>query len=159
LATSAAAGQQGAAKKRTYRPKEIILSGIQPTGVPHLGNYLGALQVWKQFQDEKAEPNQKKRRNHSLYYFIADLHALTAKQNREDRVRLRKETFASLLAIGLDPKLSILFYQSDVSLPFQREAVLLIRAGSLSLRAHVDPQHHRLDGIPVQDDAVEGTLV
>jgi tryptophanyl-tRNA synthetase len=52
------------------RPK-VIFSGIQPTGIPHIGNYLGALKQWKRIQDT-AEPDTK------LIFSIVDLHALTA---------------------------------------------------------------------------------
>ena len=118
-----------------------ILSGIQPTGVPHLGNYLGALRQWKDFQDESISEalsaqraaakstqqeavngaqkevanSSRKQPYHRLYYSIVDLHALTGTINGVDRNQLRKESFASLLAIGLSPNHSNLFFQSDVS--------------------------------------------
>lgn len=87
--------------------KSTVFSGIQPTGIPHLGNYLGALQQWVQLQN--AAPHNTK-----LLYSIVDSHALT---QCEDAVQLRqwkRETLAVLLAIGLDPERSILFYQSSV---------------------------------------------
>ena len=87
------------------RSPKRILSGIQPTGTPHLGNYLGALQHWVRLQ---STPGQE-----SLY-MIADLHSLTVPQNP----RLLKEQVQSLatvlLAMGLDPHQSILFRQSRV---------------------------------------------
>lgn len=88
---------------------QVIFSGIQPTGVPHLGNYLGALQQWKRLQDEAA-PGTK------LLYSIVDLHAITVPQ-QPDLLRQRKrEMLAALLAVGLDPSRSIIFHQSSVSL-------------------------------------------
>ncbi|ORY16070.1 tryptophanyl-tRNA synthetase [Clohesyomyces aquaticus] len=88
-------------------PPRVIFSGIQPTGVPHLGNYLGALRHWAKLQDE-ASPDEK------LLYSIVDLHAITVKQDPAQLRQWRKEMLASLLAVGLDPKRSIIFCQSQV---------------------------------------------
>jgi tryptophanyl-tRNA synthetase len=85
----------------------IIFSGIQPTGVPHLGNYLGALHQWVKLQQDAAEGTK-------LFFSIVDLHALTVPQDPAQLKRWRKEAFATLLAVGLDPKRSTIFYQSDV---------------------------------------------
>lgn len=87
--------------------KRVIFSGIQPTGVPHLGNYLGALRQWVKLQNE-ATPDT------TLLFSIVDLHAITIKQDPIDLSRRRKEMLASLLAVGLDPKRSIIFAQSSV---------------------------------------------
>lgn len=89
-------------------PDQVIFSGIQPTGVPHLGNYLGALQQWVRLQNT-AHPSTK------LLYSIVDLHAITVPQDPERLRRWKRETLATLVAIGLDPDRSILFYQSSVS--------------------------------------------
>ena len=83
--------------------KKRSLSCIQPSGTPTLGNYLGALKNWVAMQDE-----------FECIYAIADLHAITV---RQDPAKLRKNiysAFALLLAIGLDPEKSILFIQSQV---------------------------------------------
>lgn len=85
----------------------VIFSGIQPTGVPHLGNYLGALREWVKLQDE-AKPGTK------LLFSIVDLHALTVPQEAAQLKNWRREAFATLLALGLDPSRSTLFYQSEV---------------------------------------------
>lgn len=80
--------------------KKIIFSGIQPTNTPHLGNYLGAMKNWVTLQDE-----------YNGIYSIVDLHSITV---RQDPVKLRaqiKESYALLLAIGLDPEKSTLFVQ------------------------------------------------
>jgi tryptophanyl-tRNA synthetase len=87
--------------------KKVIFSGIQPTGVPHLGNYLGALRQWVKLQDE-ASPDTM------LLFSIVDLHAITIKQDPSKLARWRKEMLASLLAVGLDPKRCIIFAQSSV---------------------------------------------
>lgn len=81
-----------------------LISGIQPTGQIHLGNYLGAVKNWVALQDQ-----------YQCSFFIADLHALTSDVSPE---ALRKQTFdlaVDLLAIGVNPKKSILFKQSDVT--------------------------------------------
>ncbi|KAJ6024513.1 hypothetical protein N7540_005310 [Penicillium herquei] len=91
----------------TSTPAPVIFSGIQPTGVPHLGNYLGALHQWVKLQNE-ATPETK------LLFSIVDLHALTVPQEAAQLRKWRKEAFATLLAVGLDPKRSTIFYQSDV---------------------------------------------
>jgi tryptophanyl-tRNA synthetase len=86
----------------------VIFSGIQPTGVPHLGNYLGALQQWVRLQDTAA-PGTK------LLFSVVDLHAITVRQEPERLKQWKRETLATLLSVGLDPERSILFYQSSVS--------------------------------------------
>lgn len=100
-------------RSRKHRePTSVIFSGIQPTGVPHLGNYLGALRQWKQLQDEKIQGGSSK--NHRLFFSIVDLHALTHTQDPASLLGRKYETLASLLAIGLDPKHSTIFFQSMV---------------------------------------------
>uniref|UniRef100_A0A3B3QVM8 Tryptophan--tRNA ligase, mitochondrial n=1 Tax=Paramormyrops kingsleyae TaxID=1676925 RepID=A0A3B3QVM8_9TELE len=82
-----------------------VFSGIQPTGVPHLGNYLGALESWVGLQENYS----------SILYSIVDLHSITVPQ---DPAQLRKnilDVTASLLACGIDPSRVILFQQSQVS--------------------------------------------
>ena len=89
--------------------RNVVFSGIQPTGIPHLGNYLGALKQWVEIQDE-APPTT------DLIFSIVDLHALTMPQER-DRIRQwRWQTLAALLAIGLNPNRSTIFFQSAVNL-------------------------------------------
>ncbi|KAG9102854.1 Tryptophan--tRNA ligase, mitochondrial [Ceratobasidium sp. 370] len=89
-------------------PPKTIFSGIQPTGIPHLGNYLGALVNWVSLQ-RNAAPNDR------LYFSIVGLHALTLPQ---DPVKLRRERLdllATLLAVGLDPRRSVIFCQDQAS--------------------------------------------
>ncbi len=86
--------------------KPILLSGIKPTGDPHIGNYFGAL---KQFVD------MQNRGNHECYFMIADYHALNSVQNGDQMRALTLELARSFLAIGIDPKKSVMFKQSDVS--------------------------------------------
>ena len=83
--------------------KKVILSGIQPTGVFTLGNYLGAVRNWAQMQEDF----------HSAY-MIADLHALTVRQEPADFRKRILSCYALLLACGVDPDKSVVFIQSHV---------------------------------------------
>jgi tryptophanyl-tRNA synthetase len=80
-----------------------IFSGIQPSGIPHLGNYLGAMKNWAALQ-----------RDHDCIYCVVDLHAITAWQDPKQLATQTRELAASLIACGIDPKRSILFHQSAV---------------------------------------------
>lgn len=93
--------------KTSTRSGQVIFSGIQPTGVPHIGNYVGALQSWVKLQN-KALPNTE------LLFSVADLHAITVKQDAQQLQRWKRQTLATLLAVGLDPERSTVFYQSSV---------------------------------------------
>lgn len=83
--------------------KKVILSGIQPTGTFTLGNYLGAVRNWGPLQDE-----------YNCLYMIADLHALTVKQEPAQLRKRTLESYALLLACGIDLEKSLLFIQSHV---------------------------------------------
>ena len=94
-----------------------VLSGIQPTGRFHWGNYFGAIRQYIALQDEE-----------EAYYFIANLHAMTTVRDPE---RLRQATLDAaldLLALGLDPQRAILFVQSDV--PEVSELCWLLMTGT-----------------------------
>ncbi len=83
--------------------KKTIFSGIQPTGIFTLGNYLGAVRNWALLQEE-----------YNCIYSIVNMHAITVKQ---DPVKLRKQTldsYALILACGVDPEKSVAFIQSHV---------------------------------------------
>lgn len=93
---------------RSFSSKsDVIFSGIQPTGVPHLGNYLGAFRSWVSSQDNAPSTTQ-------LFFSIADLHAITSKQNPEQLRIWKRQMLATLVAVGLNPERSIIFYQSSV---------------------------------------------
>ncbi|KAF8352212.1 hypothetical protein F5887DRAFT_1277883 [Amanita rubescens] len=85
----------------------VIFSGIQPTGVPHLGNYLGALSNWVKLQNN-AQPGDE------LIFAVVGWHALTLPQNPKDLSACRRDALAAILAIGIDPNRSILFHQDQV---------------------------------------------
>ncbi|KAJ3983552.1 hypothetical protein F5890DRAFT_1522354 [Lentinula detonsa] len=84
----------------------VIFSGIQPTGIPHLGNYLGALSNWVQLQNT-AGPSDE------LLFSIVGWHALTLPQHPRQLSEARMDMLAVLLAIGIDPRRSIIFHQDD----------------------------------------------
>ena len=85
--------------------KPVIISGIQPTGNLHIGNYLGAVKNWVELQNSG---------KYEMYIFIADLHSLTGTQTAEERGKQIKITAAELLAAGIDPKKTTFFVQSEV---------------------------------------------
>jgi len=89
-------------------PSSVIFSGIQPTGTPHLGNYLGALRQWVDLQHSSPQSTK-------LIFCTVDLHAITQRQDAETLRRRKREMLAALLAIGLDPERSVIFEQSRVS--------------------------------------------
>ncbi|BGO97857.1 Tryptophanyl-tRNA synthetase [Rhodotorula toruloides ATCC 204091] len=94
------------------RKKRVVFSGIQPTGVPHIGNHLGALAQWQRLVKEVAAQPEESR--DELYFSVVGMHALTVPQ---DPVRLRQERrdmFAVLLALGLtDPKTGAAVFHQD----------------------------------------------
>jgi tryptophanyl-tRNA synthetase len=87
----------------TTERRKRILSGIQPTGTFTLGNYIGAVRNWAKLQDD-----------FDSLYMVADLHALTVRQEPAELRRHTREAAAMLLAAGIDPQRSIVFIQSHV---------------------------------------------
>ncbi len=83
--------------------KGLILSGIQPSGILTLGNYLGALRNWVDIQEE-----------YECMYFIADLHAITVPQDPKELRENTKKALMQYLACGLDPSKNVIFVQSYV---------------------------------------------
>ena len=81
-----------------------VLSGIQPTGRFHWGNYFGAIRQYIDLQDQAEE----------AFYFLANLHALTTIRDREQLWRNTMDAAIDLLALGLNPDRATLFVQSDV---------------------------------------------
>ena len=86
-----------------------VVSGIQPTGNLHLGNYLGAIRNWVRMQDEVA------RDGGDCFFFLADLHAITVYNDPRELARNVRSMAAALIAAGVDPEKSTLFNQAAVS--------------------------------------------
>jgi len=85
-----------------------IVSGIQPTGNLHLGNYLGAIRNWVRMQEDAAASGGE------CLYFLADLHAISMPHVPADLTANTFEMVAALVACGVDPERSILFNQTQV---------------------------------------------
>ena len=83
--------------------KKIMLSGIQPSGDLHLGNYLGAIKNWADRVND-----------YDCYYFMADMHTITVRQDPKELRRRSLEMLAIYIACGLDPEKNTLFLQSHV---------------------------------------------
>jgi tryptophanyl-tRNA synthetase len=86
-----------------------VVSGIQPTGNLHLGNYLGAIRNWVRMQDEVD------REGGDCFFFLADLHAITVHNDPKELAANIRQMAAALIATGVDPMRSTLFNQAAVS--------------------------------------------
>ncbi|MBT2186262.1 tryptophan--tRNA ligase [Sphingobium nicotianae] len=84
-----------------------VLSGIQPTGNLHLGNYLGAIRNWVRMQDSMTGDSR-------CFFFLADLHSISEHIAPAERLRNVREMTAALVACGIDPDRSVLFNQARV---------------------------------------------
>ena len=91
-----------------------VLSGIQPTGTIHIGNYFGAITNWIRLTE-----------TYDCYYAVVDYHALTATHDPSAFPRVVEEAVVSLLAAGLDPERCHLFLQSAV--PEHTELAWILR--------------------------------
>ncbi len=80
-----------------------VLSGVQPSGILHIGNYFGAIRQFIELQDEN-----------DCFYFLADLHALTTVHDPDALRRHTRELATAFLALGLDPGKAVLYRQSDI---------------------------------------------
>lgn len=87
-----------------YKDKKVVFSGVQPSGVLTIGNYLGAIRNFREFSDE-----------YHCYYCVVDEHAITVRQVPAELRRRTYETLALYIACGLDPEKNTLFVQSHVS--------------------------------------------
>jgi tryptophanyl-tRNA synthetase len=84
--------------------KELVFSGVQPTGNLHLGNYLGAIKRFVELQDR-----------YDCIYCVVDLHAITVWQEPTELPKAIREVTAAFIACGIDPKKHIVFNQSQVA--------------------------------------------
>lgn len=83
--------------------KKVIYSAMQPSGIPSLGNYIGALKNWKNLQDE-----------YNCIFGVANMHAITVRQDPTELRKRTKDLVALFLSIGLNPDEHIIYVQSDV---------------------------------------------
>jgi len=83
--------------------KKTIFSGIQPTGIPTLGSYCGAIKNWKELAD-----------SYDTLYCVVDMHSITVRQNPEELQLRSREMIGWLVVLGLDPNDNILYLQSHV---------------------------------------------
>jgi tryptophanyl-tRNA synthetase len=98
-----------------------VVSGIQPTGSLHLGNYLGAIRNWVRMQDDLEEADRAQvaaggstNQKSQCLFFLADLHAISMPHNPADLRAATLEMTAALVACGVDPSRSVLFNQAQV---------------------------------------------
>jgi tryptophanyl-tRNA synthetase len=89
-------------EKKMTRP--VVLSGIQPSGELTIGNYMGALRQWVDMQD-----------THECFFSLVNLHAITVRQDADKLRNASLDALALLLAVGVDPKKSVIFMQSHVT--------------------------------------------
>ena len=85
------------------KKREIVLSGIRPTGFVHLGNYFGAIRNWVKMQDE-----------FDCFFCVVDWHSLTTHPDTRELKQQVMRLFAELIASGLDPEKCVLYLQSDI---------------------------------------------
>ena len=84
--------------------KKVVFSGIQPSGSPTIGNYIGAIRNYVALQDE-----------YDCFYSVVDLHAITVRQNPAELRKNSRDLIALLIACGVDPEKCTLYMQSHVS--------------------------------------------
>jgi tryptophanyl-tRNA synthetase len=89
--------------------RKVVLSGIQPTGIPHLGNYLGALKEWSKLSQENKNQNERK------YFSLMNLHAITIHRPKDELKRDIFDGACTLLGCGIKPSENCaIFIQSEV---------------------------------------------
>ena len=126
------------------KKKEIVLSGIRPTGFVHLGNYLGAILNWVRMQDE-----------FDCYYCIVDWHSLTTHPDtREIRSNVMR-LLAELAGSGLDPEKCVLYLQSDVP----EIAELYLYLNTLAYKGELEKTVTFKDKVRSQPDNVNAALL
>lgn len=116
-----------------------VFSGVQPTGNLHLGNYLGALRQFVELQED-----------HECIYCVVDMHAITVPQDPKELKEHILDIAALYLAVGIDPKKSIIFVQSDVSQHAELSWVLTCNSytGELSRMTQFKAKSHNKESAP-----------
>ncbi|GFT32067.1 tryptophan--tRNA ligase, mitochondrial [Nephila pilipes] len=109
--------------------KPLVFSGVQPTGVPHLGNYFGAIKKWSILQNERKK----------CIFSIVDLHSITLPQDPQILKQNIHIMAACLLACGINPDLSVFFLQSQV--PYHTELAWILGCLTTTTRLAQLPQY------------------
>ena len=122
---------------------KTFLSGIQPSGRPHLGNYFGAIRQHIALQEQPGE----------RFYFIADYHALTSSRDPQELRQCVRETAITYLALGLDVERATLFRQSDVPEVQELTWLLACTGGMGVLERAVDRARRRTKPVRARDRA------
>src|SRR5436305_6069333 len=125
-------------------PKEIVLSGIRPTGFLHLGNYFGAVKNWVRMQDD-----------YDCYFCVVDWHSLTTHPDTKELRKNVHRLFGELLAAGLDREQSVIYAQSDV--PEIAELYLLLNM--LAYKGELEKTATFKDKVRLQPDNVNTGLL
>jgi tryptophanyl-tRNA synthetase len=113
-------------EKESMTERKISLTGIKPTGTPHIGNYLGMIKPALQLAE-----------TYHAYYFIADYHALTSVRDGAELRQMSYDLTATFLALGMDPEDVVFFRQSDIPEIFELTWILsCFTAKGLLNRAH-----------------------
>lgn len=101
--TTPATEETGIAKNLATTTKRRVVSGVQPTGTIHLGNYLGAIKSWVSLQEQ-----------YETFFLVVDLHAITVAHNVEELSKATRNSAAIYIACGIDPSKASIFVQSHV---------------------------------------------
>jgi tryptophanyl-tRNA synthetase len=126
------------------KKKEIVLSGIRPTGFLHLGNYYGALRNWARMQDE-----------YDCYFFIADWHSLTTHADTKDLKQNTLRLVSELVAGGLDPERCVIYAQSDIP----EIAELYLYLNMLAYRGELEKTATFKDKVRLQPENINAGLL
>jgi len=129
---------------RTNMEKEIVLSGIRPTGFLHLGNYFGAMRNYVRMQDE-----------YQCYFFVANWHSLTTHPDTKELQQSVLRVVAENIACGLDPEKVALYVQSDVP----EIAELYLYLNMLSYKGELEKTTTFKDKVRMQPDNVNAGLL
>jgi len=117
--------------------KQVVLTGVKPTGMPHIGNYLGAIRPAIESANKGSQPFVFDNTDAASFFFIADYHALTTVKCAKELRRLTQEIACVWLACGLDPKKTVFYRQSDVPEIFELSVIL----GNYTAKGLLDRAH------------------
>jgi len=126
------------------KKKEIVLSGIRPTGFVHLGNYFGAIQNWVRMQDE-----------FDCFYCIVDWHSLTTHPDTRELKNNVYRLLSELIASGLDPERCVLYIQSDLP----EIAELYLYFNTLAYKGELEKTATFKDKVRMQPDNSNAALL